>query len=367
MYANNHQKKPLPETVVQNNLAPRVLAPGYSIPRGIIGCWQLAGGHGSISDEDAFSFLERAFFTGFTTLDCADIYTGVEERLGRFRGFLKGRHGSLADTLQIHTKFVPDLDAIRSGAVDEPYIRRICERSLVRLGVDALDLVQLHWWDYSCPGMVDAAGTLKKLQEEGKIRFIGTTNMDVPNLQLLLDSGIPIISNQIQFSLLDSRPQNGMIQFAENRGVSILAYGTIAGGYLSERYLNLAEPLEHENRSLTKYSLMIEERGGWAVFQNLLRVLAEIASETGDDIASIASRAILFETAVAAVIIGTRSGAHLESNRRSVEGQLSEESRARLSAALSGMKALSGDIYELERDREGRHGKIMKYNLNEQR
>lgn len=337
----------------------------YDIPRVILGCWQLAGGHGTIPDEDAFRFWSDALDKGFDTFDCADIYTGVEERLGRFIHHLQTESGGWeTPNIQIHTKFVPDLDAIRNHEVTDEYVRAICERSLVRLGVPSLDLVQFHWWDYDEPGMVRAAQALKALQGEGKIKNIGVTNFDVPHLEMLLDAGIPVVSNQVQYSVLDSRPENGMTKFADQHGISLLCYGAVSGGFLSEKYLGINPPEEHENRSLTKYHLMIEERGGWEIFQNLLRTLKEIGSAHDIGIAEVAARYVLESPSVAAVIIGTRSGAHLEENRRVFSFSLTPSDYEKINDALREMAPLEGDIYSFERNREGKHGAIMKYNNN---
>ena len=89
-------------------LVPRVaLAPGYTIPRLVKGGWQLAGGHGAVDRDAALADMRAFVAAGMTSVDCADIYTGVEALIG---DFVRAR-GSAAD-LQIHTKYVPDLAAL---------------------------------------------------------------------------------------------------------------------------------------------------------------------------------------------------------------------------------------------------------------
>src|SRR4051812_59511 len=91
----------------------RELAPGYSISRIIKGGWQLAGGHGRIEHETAIADMSRFVDAGITTFDCADIYTGVEQLIGDFlRAMRQQRGSSFAQQVQVHTKFVPDLDAL---------------------------------------------------------------------------------------------------------------------------------------------------------------------------------------------------------------------------------------------------------------
>lgn len=105
------------------------------------------------------------------------------------------------------------------------------------LGMDTLDCVQFYWHDYRSADYVTAALHLADLQAKGKIRAIGVTNFDVPRLAEMVDAGVDIRSNQVQYSLLDTRPENGMTQYCGERGIALLPYGTVAGGFLSDRYL----------------------------------------------------------------------------------------------------------------------------------
>jgi aryl-alcohol dehydrogenase-like predicted oxidoreductase len=340
------------------------LRPGYEITRVICGGWQLAGGHGAVDRDRAIDHLVAYTEAGILTFDCADIYTGVEELIGAARMEVRRRHGveALAQ-VKVHTKCVPDLEKL--AEVDRAYIRNIVETSLKRLKTERLDLVQFHWWDYAVPGYLDAAGWLKELQAEGKIDNIGGTNFDTPHTGGLVRAGIDVVSLQVQYSLLDARPENGLVAFALANKVSLLCYGTVAGGFLSEKWLGKAEPAPpYENRSLTKYKLIIDDFGGWALFQELLRTLRRIADRHGSDIASIASRAMLDRPAVAAVIVGARSHAHIAANARLAGIPLTDADRAEVAGVLAKRKGPEGDTFGLERDRHGRHGSIMKYNLN---
>jgi aryl-alcohol dehydrogenase-like predicted oxidoreductase len=340
------------------------LRPGYRIARVICGGWQLAGGHGAVDRAAAVENLVAFFEAGLTTFDCADIYTGVEELIGAARSEIVRRHGTAAASrMKVHTKCVPDLEKL--AEVDRAYIRGNIETSLRRLRTERLDLVQFHWWDYAVPGSLDAAGWLKELQTEGKIHLIGGTNFDTPHTAELVAAGIDVASMQIQYSLLDDRPEHGLVHFALRNRVALLCYGTVAGGFLSDRWLGKPEPAPpYENRSLTKYKLIIDEFGGWGLFQELLAVLRQIADRHGTDIASVASRAMLDRPAVGAVIVGARSRDHIAANAAITGIPLDESDRAAIDAVLSRRQGPPGDTFALERDRAGRHGSIMKYNLN---
>ena len=131
------------------------LRPGYSISRLIEGGWQLAGGHGNVDKARALDDMARFVDAGLTTFDCADIYTGVEALIGEFIAGRRRLYGESATDIQVHTKYVPDLASLPTLTRDG--VERAINRSLTRLGVERLDLVQFHWWDYDEPRYVDTA------------------------------------------------------------------------------------------------------------------------------------------------------------------------------------------------------------------
>ena len=260
-------------------MLPRVeLAPGYTISCLLKGGWQLAGGHGRVDAADALADMDRFVDAGITTFDCADIYTGVEALIGGWLKRRRARGGAApAGDVQVHTKYVPDLDRLPTHSRAD--VVRGVDRSLARLGVECLDLVQLHWWDYDVPGYVDAVAWLDELRRAGKIRHVGLTNFDQRRLAEIIAAGVPVVSHQVQYSVLDRRPANGLAVQCARHGVGLLCYGALAGGFLSDRYLGRPDPAPPlENRSLVKYRLIIEEFGGWERFQDMLAALRQVAA-----------------------------------------------------------------------------------------
>jgi len=340
------------------------IRPGYSISRIIKGGWQLAGGHGAVDEKQAIKDMRTFVENGITTFDCADIYTGVEELIGRFIKEYKHEFTSKSlPPVQIHTKYVPDLDDLRN--LTKSYTETIIDRSLKRLCVERLDLVQFHWWDYSIQRYVEVAQHLHELQRAGKIRYIGVTNFDASHLMEILEAGIPIVSNQVQFSVLDHRPEGNLRKLVQEYNIFLICYGVLVGGFLNERYLGIKEPQEPlGNRSLVKYKLIIDEFGGFEIFQNLLHTLKQIANRYNVGIAEISTQYILQKSSVAGVIIGARNIGHLESLKKLYSFTLEEDDLQKIQAIITEAKGPEGPVYELERDRTGRHGKIMKYNLN---
>ena len=336
------------------------LTPGFSVSRIMKGCWHLAGGHGDVDRDKAISDMAQFAEAGITTFDCADHYTGVEALIGEFRS----NYPELADKIEIQTKFVPDLDVLPT--IDRGYITRVIDRSLTRLKVERLDLVQFFWWDFSIPGAVETASILNELKQSGKIAHLGVTNFSVPQLSRLVEAGIPFLANQVQYSLLDRRPEMRMVAFCRQHGMHILTYGQLAGGFFSEAWLNKPEPLEPlENRSLIKYKLIIDDFGGWSRFQSLLLVLERIGERYGVGIGAVAVRWVLDRPLVAGCIVGATSTRHLAGNLGIFSFALSEQDLDEIDAVIEGGASVEGDCYELENDRTGRHGRIMRYNQNE--
>ena len=325
----------------------------------IIGGWQLAEGH---SDErEGLKVLEAYYEAGFRTFDCADIYTGVEALIG---SFIRA-HGLTADDIRVHTKYVPDMALLTS--LTQEQTEAIIDRSRFRLGLETLDLVQFHWWHYPSGDLLAALDSLNNLKRAGKIKELGLTNFDAAHLEEILDRGIPVASIQTQYSVLDRRAAGKLLPLTRQHDVALLCYGSVAGGLLSDRWLRQAAPqAPFENRSLAKYLLIVEEMGGWAALQRVLEVLKTIADAHGTDVASVASAYCLRQPGVTACIVGARNTKHLQEHVRLRDAlRLSDQDVADIEAVRRQLGAIPGDVYELERDVAGKHGRIMKVNLNE--
>lgn len=336
---------------------PRVaLAPGYSISRVLKGGWQLAGGHGAIDAGAAVADMAAFVAAGITTFDCADIYTGVESLIG---GFLRTRGVA---GVQVHTKYVPDRATL--GAITAADVRAAVDRSRARLGLETLDLVQFHWWDYDRPGMIDVARWLTDQQTRGAVRHLGATNFGTAALASLVDAGVPIVAHQVQYSVLDRRPAGTMAALCAAHGIGLLCYGALAGGFLSQRYLGMPEPAGLENRSLVKYRLIIEEIGGWARLQRILRVLADVGRRHEAGLGAVAVAWVLAQPQVAGVIVGARHAGHLADTVRAATLALDAADLAAIADVCADGAAVPGDVYDLERTKGGRHAAVMRYDLN---
>ena len=276
---------------------------------------------------------------------------------------MRARDGAdAARAVRVHTKCVPDRDRLPS--LTQADIAASVLRSRARLGVEAVDLVQLHWWDYDIEGMLDAARWLDTLRRDGLLRHIGLTNFDLPHVRRFIEAGIPIRAHQAQYSLLDQRPAGEMAAFCTANGIGLLAYGALAGGFLSERWLGQGPPAGAlDNRSLVKYRLIIDECGGWDYFQALLRALHAVATKHRVSIGAVAIRWVLDRPGVAGVIVGARHAHHLDETLAACPLALDDDDRRRIDDVLASASGPSGDVYGIERVKGGRHAAIMRDNL----
>lgn len=340
------------------------LRPGHRISRVIKGGWQLAGDHGEVRPEQAIADMEAFLDAGITTFDCADIYKGVEGMIGAFIADIRRRRGAeAAERVVVHTKLVPDLgrlDDIRPHEVEA-----IVDRSLLRLRIDRLPLVQFFWWDMTRGDPVGALAALKDCQHKGKIANLGVTNWDTPAMDRFIDAGYDVASAQVQYSLLDRRPAGAFAEWCARRNVQILCYGTLAGGFLTEHWLGRPDPgYAFENRSLVKYRLIIDEFGSWDLFQSLLATLKSIGDRHDVALSSVATRWALDQPQVAAAIVGARYARHLPQTLEVFRLTLGDADTDAIAGILAQAGGPHGPVYGLEGDRSGRHGRIMKYNLN---
>ena len=290
------------------------LSSDLTICRIVNGMWQVAGGHGQIDHELAMADMLRYHDAGFTTWDLADIYGPAEDFIGEFRRRLsKAKGKEELDKIQSFTKWVPQPSRITRSMVNSSI-----ETSIRRMDVSSLDLLQFHWWDYNNPYYMDSLKYLSELRDKGSIKHLGLTNFDTDHLQIITDSGVPIASNQVQYSIIDRRPEVKMIPFCRKHNISLLTYGSICGGLLSERYVGKTEPsiTDLNTLSLQKYKKMIDTWGNWNLFQKLLLVLDNIAKKHRASIANVATNYILSKATVAGVIIGVRLGIidHIDDN-----------------------------------------------------
>jgi len=321
----------------------KTLLGDLEICRILNGMWQVAGGHGQIDSESAVTDMGKYQDSGFTTWDLADIYGPAESLVGKFRD-------KVGNNFQALTKFVPN-----PGPMSNSIVSHYIDQSLEKMKTDCIDLLQFHWWDYSDSSYLDAMNNLSKLQNEGKIKHIGLTNFDTERVKIMKEHGHNIVSNQVQYSILDQRPDKLMASFFAKHGIKILSYGTLLGGFFSEKYLGVDEPHRGDltTSSLQKYKNMIDAWGGWQLFQELLSVINSIAEKHNCSIANIATRFVLDKPQVAGVIIGARLGIaeHREDNAKVFDVKLDSQDIS----LIDSITAKSNDLFDVIGDCGGEY------------
>ena len=332
----------------------------FSVPPVITGLWQIADMERDGKKANATELakeMKKSIDAGLPAFDMADHYGSSEEITGALN-----RNFPNSDGL-FFTKWVPE-----PSAISKEETRKAVTRALQRMSLEQLPLLQFHAWQYANPNWLDCLWWLEELREEGLIANIGVTNFDTAHLNMALKSGIKIASNQICFSLLDQRAFNGfsrgdtsgsihtitqepapgsMLDLCRLNGVAVLAFGTVAGGFLSEKWIGQPEPSAEQltNWSLMKYKRFIDAIGGWEKFQSILNLLKQISTAKDVSIANIASRYILDTPGVSSVIIGARLGesSHLENNLKLKSLSLTEKDRADIQAILNTFNSIPGD------------------------
>jgi aryl-alcohol dehydrogenase-like predicted oxidoreductase/enamine deaminase RidA (YjgF/YER057c/UK114 family) len=316
------------------------LAPDLSISRVLTGLWQIADMERdgrTLDPESAARALGPYVDAGFTSFDMADHYGSAEIVASHLREGEGAGH-----PVQLLTKWVP-----KPGPLTLADTRAAVERSLERLRARRIDLLQFHGWSYSDPSWIDGLLHLQTLQSEGRIAHIGLTNVDAAHFNMALASGVGVVSNQVCFSLLDRRAAGPMSDVCRARGAKLLAYGTLAGGWLSDRWLGQPEPDWERNGtwSQMKYGRFVRVAGGWEALQRVLRAADGVARRHGVSIANVASRYVLEQPAVAGIIIGARPGEreHVVDNRSVFSFSLTGEDRDELESALGTLRPIPGD------------------------
>jgi aryl-alcohol dehydrogenase-like predicted oxidoreductase/enamine deaminase RidA (YjgF/YER057c/UK114 family) len=317
------------------------LAPGLEISRIVTGLWQIADmerdGRALDLDAAAAAMADYAV-AGFDTFDMADHYGSAEDITGRCMRSWRGK----SSAPQFFTKWCPV-----PGAMTPDVVRAAVQRSMERMQVAKIDLLQFHWWTFEHLAYLDAMMGLAALQRDGLIAHLGVTNFDSDHLRVLVKHGIRIASNQICFSLLDRRAAEEMTAFCLQHGIKLLAYGTLAGGLLADRWIGAPEPAASDiaDWSKTKYKRFVDAIGGWAVLQTILAALAQVARKHSVSVANVATRWVLEQPAVGAVIVGARLGEreHRTDNLRLFSFSLDDEDRAVIRGAMAATTRIPGD------------------------
>lgn len=362
----SQQKRPVPKKI--GGARPKELSDDAEARIVAGSCtWRLNREDPEKADDVARRACAAHAVVGSRAFDCGDIYAGVEELVGRFLATARGQHRALADAVRLHTKVVPDRHITQKCLTGDPAARRRGERAVARcveasvwrsanrLGAAVIDLVYLHWGDWSEQGFDAALKTLEALRVRGVVRDVGLTNVDAQSLQHLLEApaaGCPRISCvQVNLSVVDRRAlTSGLADLCVSHDVRLLAHGALMGGLLSKKWLGAAEPLPDAHPNFRSNLVLVEEFGGWSRFQKVLEALDTVASaRDGVTLSMVAVAWALAQTGVKAVVLGARAAEHVKDAGKAEQLVLSTEELQRIEVSCEGARGPAGDVYGLER------------------
>ena len=317
---------------------PSGLSPtGEMPPRIIRGGWQLhAADH-----VDAEAEAERVLgfmAEGVTTFETSDTYRHVDDALR----LAIGRRREAGEPLpRVHTRLTLPCD-VEAG----------CRGFMDRLGVAALDLVQIQDWGLDEERILAACEGVQELRMRGRVGDLGLMNMSEATLDRLWQRGVRPRTIQVQLSLLDRRALSALCPWAMAHGVGVLAYGTLAGGLLDARWLGRPDPGFRPTADAhfhAEYRAVVEGFGGWALYQDLLSALDATARACSARIPDVALRWVLDQPGVSAALVGASDTSRVAGWRRALSLQWPADGKARLDAVLARSPGLPGPVGWLER------------------
>jgi len=266
------------------------------------------------SDDDAVALIHRALDLGITLLDTADVYGDSERQVGEA---IQGRRNKVV--LATKFGFTSGADSATRAIDGSPaYVRKSCEASLERLGVDSIDLYYLHRVDASVP-IEETVGAMAELVREGKVKHLGLSEPSVDSLRRAYKVH-PIVAVQSEYSLFTRDPEDALIPALADLGIALVAYSPLGRGFLAGRFAKL-EDLTPTDWRRNNPRFQGENFGRNLELADHLKKMAE---ETGHTPAQLALAWLLSRQDNVVPIPGTSSARRLEENAAAADIRLSQ-------------------------------------------
>jgi aryl-alcohol dehydrogenase-like predicted oxidoreductase len=306
---------------------------GLEVSRQGLGCMGMSEFYGEADDAESVATIHRALELGVTLLDTSDIYGPFTNERLVGRAIADRR-----DQVVLATKFgiVRDEDGSRHGIDGSAdYVRRACEASLQRLGIDHIDLYYQHRVDPATP-IEETVGAMADLVAAGKVRFLGLSEA-APDTIRRAHAVHPISALQTEYSLWERAPEAEILTTVRELGIGFVPYSPLGRGFLTGRYRSLEGLADDDFRRTVP-------RFGERHLDDNLRIVEAVEAIAGDKDATAAQVALAWVHAQGEDIVpipGTTTRRHLESNVAALDVALSDDDLAR----LSGLGSATGDRY----------------------
>lgn len=294
-----------------------------------LGCMGMSLGYGYHNDADSTETLLRAIDLGITIFDTADMYGWGhnEELIGKT---IKSQRDkiTLATKMGFARRSKGDvLDYCLDGS--PAYVKKACDASLKRLGIETIDLYYLHRVDPNTP-IEDSIGAMAGLVEEGKIRYIGISEVKPATIRRAA-SVHTISALQTEYSLWERYPEKEIISTCEELGIGFIAYSPLGRGFLSGAVKNIAELSSDDFRHI----LPRFQGDNFISNRKLIEEFNQIAMQKQCSMAQLSIAWILAQKANIIPIPGTKRTKYLEENIGAMNLQLSQDDLATLNKLFS--------------------------------
>ena len=315
----------------------RTLGQGLEVSEQGLGCMGMSEFYGVGDDDESIATIHEALDRGVNLLDTADMYGPFtnEQLVGRA---IKDRRGEVVLATKFGNQRGEDGSFIRINGAPE-YVRAACDDSLLRLGVDVIDLYYQHRVDRSVP-IEETWGAMKSLVEAGKVRFLGISEASSATLEKA-HAVHPVAALQTEYSLWTRDPEDGVLDTCRRLGIGFVAYSPLGRGFLTNEASNREGTGERDYR---KNHPRFSGENYEANLQ-LVTNLESLATAKGVTVAQMALAWVLSRGADVVPIPGTKRRKWLRENIEASEISLSADEVAALEAAVP-RGSVAGDRYQ---------------------